>query len=381
MQSVSLLSPGQLMQYARPPQAVPQPARPVLTGLQLMQPSQLRGLNRPATPAPPVAATFPQPISPPAALDRFQTISNVLRQRGIPVSLPGLNTPTQPVAPPAMPVSHPPKLAQTAAPVAPAAPVAIPVAEPVSGGIQLPEHPPLPIPRPQSRPEPRQQAQPQSPAPQPLPPATRPSPRPVTSAPAVNAAPKAGSSPIRQPLRDTFVFQFEEIGKKGTAKEAQANCGPASAAMILQALGVKAPSMQDLRRLVNAPTGSRSGPYALSTEQVGKAVEKVAAQKGINVDFEVTRLSTSVDRTQAEIKKRLERGEQVILLSSGLAGLSQGHYMVVKEVRRDGSVVMNDSGRRDGENIVYSKARMAQALRARVNTYGRQNELISFQLA
>ena len=81
-------------------------------------------------------------------------------------------------------------------------------------------------------------------------------------------------------LKDTFTFQFEEAGKTGTKREAQANCGPASATMILKQFGVQPPSMQQLRKMVGAPTGTGSRAFGLSTSQVVSAVKKVPLSRG-----------------------------------------------------------------------------------------------------
>ncbi len=211
-------------------------------------------------------------------------------------------------------------------------------------------------------------------SPKPLPP----KPLAPISALAPPVAPKL-EEPAHQPLEDTFVFQFEEIGKEGSRMEAQGNCGPASAAIIIQEFGVEAPTMRDLRREVGAPTGSANRAYALTTDQVGKAVQETLAEHNIKVEYEVHGLSTNVDRVLNQMRDKLAAGEKVILLSSNLASQSRGHYVVVKEVRQDGSIVIDDPGRRNGENDVYSRSRLEQTLKTRVNRYGLSNSLISFK--
>ncbi|MGV3523915.1 MAG: C39 family peptidase [Candidatus Sericytochromatia bacterium] len=182
-----------------------------------------------------------------------------------------------------------------------------------------------------------------------------------------------------QTLKDTFTFQFEEKGRLGTAKEAQANCGPASATMILKQFGLPSPTMQQLRRSVGAPVGTGGGAFALTTRQVGESVRKAAADKGVRVTYEIKSLPTNVDRVLAEMKRRLDAGEKVILLSSNLNSLSRGHYIVVNEVRADGSIIVDDPGRSNGENQRHTKAQLAKALSMRVNTYGLENTLLSFK--
>ncbi len=346
--SLQLQRPGQLFQR-------PAPAMQVLPAVRqmpsLLSPQALVSqFRQPALPS-------PAPVSTP--LDRFQRISGMLSQRGIPATVPQAQTsfqaPTQSV--PSQVFSTSPQL----------------FSAPQAGQQALINNPPIPRARPLHSP-----AEPVQSSLAPLI-SQRPQARPADLAPALSATRPA---PTRKPLKDDYTYQFGEIGKNGgTRKEAQANCGPASSAMILKAYGIQPPSMHALRSLVGAPTGSRSGPYALDSQQVGKAVVRTAAKQGLDLDFSVKRLSTNVDRTLADMRKGLERGDKLILLSSGLRSLSQGHYMVIKEIRSDGSVVMNDSGRRDGKDFVYSKNRLAQALSKRVNTYRRENQLISFREA
>ncbi len=180
-------------------------------------------------------------------------------------------------------------------------------------------------------------------------------------------------------LKDTFTFQFEEKGSTGTSKEAQANCGPASASMILKQFGVTSPTMQQLRRSVGAPIGSNSGAYALSIAQVGESVKKAAKDKGQHITYDTKSLTTNVDSALREMKNRLDAGEKVILLTSNINSLSQGHYIVVKEVRADGSILVDDPARSKGENAVHSKRQLEKALQTRVQNYGLGNTIISFK--
>lgn len=186
-------------------------------------------------------------------------------------------------------------------------------------------------------------------------------------------------TPTRRPLENTFTYQFGEIGKNGSRMEAQGNCGPASAAIVIEEFGVKSPTMRALRKEVGAPTGTRQRAYALTADQVGKAVTKTLEDHNINVKYDIHPLSTNVDRTLEAIQERLDAGEKVVLLSSNLATQSRGHYVVVKEVRSNGSIVIDDPGRRNGQDDVYSKRRLEQTLKTRANRYGMPNRLISFR--
>jgi hypothetical protein len=151
--------------------------------------------------------------------------------------------------------------------------------------------------------------------------------------------------------------------------------------MILKQFGVVPPSMHQLRRLVGAPIGSGGGAFALSTRQVADAVKRTASEKGKVVSYEIKKLSSNVDTVLNEMKRRLNAGEKLILLTSNIKSLSRGHYIVINEVRPDGSIVVDDPGRSDGENKVYTKAQLAKALSMRVNNYGLENSLLAFRPA
>jgi hypothetical protein len=318
-----LSSPQQLFQSVQPAKPVFQP---------LLPPGQLSALPNVSPIAPPTAIAPPSapPLSPPVASDHFSGISRLLSQQG--------RLPAQPI---------------------PLAPSASPAPE-----SPAPATVPMPIPRPATAPA-LSLLQPKS----------------VASFPMADLAPPTPIAPARRPLADTFTYQFGEIGKNGSRMEAQGNCGPASAAIIIQEFGVNAPSMRDLRKEVGAPTGSQSRAYALTADQVGKAVTETLEEHNINVEYDVQALSTNVNRTLEAMKERLDSGEKVILLSSNLASQSKGHYVVVKEVRSDGSIVIDDPGRRNGEDDVYSKTRLEQTLKTRANRYGMANSMISFREA
>lgn len=179
-----------------------------------------------------------------------------------------------------------------------------------------------------------------------------------------------------QALKDSFTFQYLPIFPRS---ERQANCGPASASMILKQFGVQAPDLTQLRRLVGAPLGNGSGAYALTREQVGEAVRKTAAQKGVTVTYEIKDLTRNVDSALAAMRKELQAGRQVVLLSSNLVSLGRGHYIVVKDVLPNGSIVVNDPQKAEGEDVIHSKAQLERALDARVSRYSLSSSLISFE--
>lgn len=182
-------------------------------------------------------------------------------------------------------------------------------------------------------------------------------------------------------MTELFTYQYGE----GSDDERQANCGPASAAMIIKQFGMEPPHLTDMRKMVKAPVGNGNGAFALTTQQVGQAVQKTAASYGKNVSFQVSPLSSNVDTALRAIKAKLDAGEQVILLSSNIAVQSgnrgKGHYVVVRDVKADGTLVVDDPQARTerGLSREHSRAEFANSLRRRTQLFGRANEMISFK--
>lgn len=172
---------------------------------------------------------------------------------------------------------------------------------------------------------------------------------------------------------NAFVPQFSE----GTAKEMQANCGPACAAMMISALGVNPPpDMSDIRASVGARTGSGSGPFAISTDQLIRAVEKSTGRSG-----ETSNLPVSAQAAGEQIAERLDAGKNVIILTGGMGG-SSGHYMMVKGVdfNPDGtikSLTVDDPGSRNGEDRVITGAKLQDIMGNR-SAAGKTNQLLTF---
>ncbi|MGV3523563.1 MAG: C39 family peptidase [Candidatus Sericytochromatia bacterium] len=181
-----------------------------------------------------------------------------------------------------------------------------------------------------------------------------------------------------------FTYQSSE----GTRRERQANCGPASAAMVLKRLGLEAPEMSELRASVGAPRGNGSGAFALTPEQVANAVVQSAAAQGQTVTADVSVLpdDASAAEVTQNIRDRLAAGEQVILLTSNIAVQSgsdgPGHYVVVERVNPDGSLVVDDpQSLLRGNNREHSAAEFANSLDRRVNRFGRDNVIIGIKPA
>lgn len=192
---------------------------------------------------------------------------------------------------------------------------------------------------------------------------------------------------IVQPLQQAWNHVTQYNDAEGTRSENQANCGTASAKIVGLNLGLDMSSMRDIREDVGARTGDGTGAFALSTGQVIDAVENQAQREGRDITGTETPLSTNADQVLGQMRDRLEAGEQVILLSSNLRLQSQrslqgnggkGHYVVVTEVRPNGSFVISDPQERNGEPVEYSRDHLATHLRRR-QRFGRENVMLSFR--
>lgn len=172
---------------------------------------------------------------------------------------------------------------------------------------------------------------------------------------------------------NAFVFQFSE----GSASEKQANCGAACAAMMISAFGVNPPpAMSEIRADAGARRGNGSGAFAMSTEQVIKAVEASTGRSG-----RVSDLPVSANVAGKQIAERLNAGKNVIILTGGMGG-SKGHYMMVKGVEFDArgnikSLTVDDPGSQNGENRVISGAKLQEIMGNR-SAAGRVNQLLTF---
>lgn len=181
------------------------------------------------------------------------------------------------------------------------------------------------------------------------------------------------------------VWQYDP--SQGTRKENQANCGPASAAIVGENMGLEMPPLSQIRSSVGARRGNGAGAFALSTNQVIRAVEKQGEAQGQDIHGEAIPLSTDVDALLDEMRERLDKGEQLILLTSNIAirsarslasGSGKGHYVVVNEVRDDGSIMITDPQKRNGLEIEHSREHLETHLRRR-RRFGRPNTLIAFE--
>ncbi len=173
----------------------------------------------------------------------------------------------------------------------------------------------------------------------------------------------------------SHIHQFSQ----GTRKEKQANCGPASAHIVGTNFGLDMPSLASIRRSVGGRTGNGRGAFAISTGQLMRAVTKQAQKEGRDIRASESNLGTNVDRAIERMKAALAEGKQVVLLTSNIKTGGRGHYVVVNKVLEDGSIEVSDPQSKNGAARVHSKAELRNAMRRRVNKFGRQNTLMVFE--
>lgn len=161
---------------------------------------------------------------------------------------------------------------------------------------------------------------------------------------AVQASSAAQQTQASELCRSGHVCQAQ-----GPRAESQANCGPAAAAMIMNQMGITPPSsLTDLREMVGAPTASnphRGNRLAINEQELMNAVKKQGATQGKPVQAERKMLSSNPRQALNEMKERLARGEKVVLLTGNMHTSSTGHYVVVKQINPDGSLIIDDPGR------------------------------------
>lgn len=188
----------------------------------------------------------------------------------------------------------------------------------------------------------------------------------------------------------SHIYQYDPT--QGTKQEGQANCGPASAAMMCERLGIKSPQLHDLRKMVGARLGVGEGAFALSKNQVGDAVVKQGARQGIKVSYEVVDMSKeskNIDSMLNALRKRLDAGEKIILLTSNIqipekdkyTRKGQGHYVVLEAIKPDGTIIVDDPQKpaNVGQDREHSKQAFALALWRRSNVFKLDNSIIAFK--
>lgn len=225
-------------------------------------------------------------------------------------------------------------------------------------------------------------------------PGTEPSayaPNPSSSSPgvdAINGAAPVSNGPGQTHHGSTYTSQWGDVALAQSGRipgspaihrrESQANCGPASASMILKQMGITPPDMHTIRERIGARTsenGQEGGAFAIGTEQLEQIVQQYAADQGKQVRAETQTLPRDANQALATIRERLERGEQVVLLTGGFGGTA-GHYTVIKGVNPDGTFIVDDPAR--GPNETRTAAELQRAMDTRAASGKGESKIISF---
>ena len=166
---------------------------------------------------------------------------------------------------------------------------------------------------------------------------------------------------------ESFVYQKGEIGEHGTPMEAQGNCGPASIAMLVDRFGGEAPTMQQIRKNASAITGNKPNTeYGLDGGQMEKGLKETLSAQGIAIETHTESYgSKETDQLIEDMRQGLAEGKEMILLTSNLETGSQGHYIVVNEVKANGNIVVHDPQSEDGQNREYTPEELKAGIKAR----------------
>ncbi|MBF2052259.1 MAG: hypothetical protein IGS03_02200 [Candidatus Sericytochromatia bacterium] len=160
-------------------------------------------------------------------------------------------------------------------------------------------------------------------------------------------------------------------------REAQANCGPSSAAIVLRSMGLKSPSLHDLRVSVGAATGKQNlEAYAIDSDQLIRMVEKAATEQGHQVHGVAIDLPRDAHAAWKEIRSRTFPGQPVVLLTGNMASRGPGHYVVMESLRGD-TLQVNDPQFEDGHGTQHSFEEFKAAFERR-QRLGRPNRIITF---
>ncbi len=205
---------------------------------------------------------------------------------------------------------------------------------------------------------------------------------------AINGAAPISNQPNQAHHGSTYTSQWGDVAlaRNGQIpgdqaihrRESEANCGPASASMILKQMGITPPDMHALRERIGARTsqnGNEGGAFAISTDQLEQIVKLYAADQGKQVQAETTTLPRDANQSLDMIRDRLARGEQVVLLTGGFGGTT-GHYTVIKGVNPDGSFLVDDPAR--GPNQTRTAAELQRAMDTRAAGGKGESKIISF---
>lgn len=212
-------------------------------------------------------------------------------------------------------------------------------------------------------------------------------PKDVLSTQAIAGRAKANVEYLLEDRSASHVHQYGEASASSRTntreekKEAQANCGPSSAAIVLKRMGITPPSLHEMRRQVGAPLGNqRRGAYAITTSQLIKMVEMNSENASKPVSGQVLSLPRSANDSYEVIRQALDLGKKVVLRTGNMENNGRGgHYVVVTSASRPPLRNLNimDPQLKNGADHLNSFADFEKALSDR-NRRGMPNEIIIF---
>lgn len=179
------------------------------------------------------------------------------------------------------------------------------------------------------------------------------------------------------------------VGQNGTGlASAGGDCGPASAAMVLKALGVfpadmsSADAIQAVRRAGGAT--QTQAPYAMSEDQINRAIETLSGGRiqptGNSTDLVRSNAPGAYNEIASSIQQSLAAGNMTMLLTGSPSSDSR-HYMMISHINENGNYVMVDPAGSGGQANVWemTPAQLQQLMReadarggSRVMSYAQQ---------
>lgn len=182
---------------------------------------------------------------------------------------------------------------------------------------------------------------------------------------------------------ETHVHQYSNdenvrgLSSSAKQREAQANCGPSSAAIVLGKMDIDPPSLHQLRAAVGAPLGTQNQSYyAITADQLVDMVVETAEDNGLQTSGSIQNLPRSARAAWEELQKGLYIGVPTVLLTGNMSSRGPGHYVVVEKAE-NGKIYINDPQFEDGANREHDFAEFKAAFERR-QRLGRPNLLIRF---
>ena len=97
-----------------------------------------------------------------------------------------------------------------------------------------------------------------------------------------------------------------------------------------------------------------------------KGLKETLSAQGIAIETHTESYgSKETDQLIEDMRQGLAEGKEMILLTSNLETGSQGHYIVVNEVKANGNIVVHDPQSEDGQNREYTPEELKAGIKAR----------------